>query len=83
MLVIMIGRNRIRQAWKIASKAGHRFAPLAFKREVDHHDGGLLDDADQHDDADEGVQTEVDVEDEERDQCAECRRRQSDRIVSG
>ena len=38
---------------------------LSFQREVDHHDGVFLDDADQHDDADKGVQTEVDVEDEQ------------------
>jgi hypothetical protein len=77
MVVIMIGRKRIRQAWKIASgrRQCHR-AAAAIQGEVDHHDGVFLDDADQHDDADEGVETEIDAKDQQRQQRAEARRGQ-------
>ena len=36
--------------------------PLRLKREVDHHDGVLLDDADQEQDSDRGDDGELDVE---------------------
>ncbi len=53
IVVIMIGRKRRMQAWRIASQ--RRRAALAFRlqREIHHHDGVLLDDADQQDDADQ------------------------------
>jgi hypothetical protein len=34
---------------------------LRFEREIDHHDGVLLDDADQQDDADQGNDIEIHV----------------------
>ena len=77
IVVIMIGRNRTRQASYIASAGDLPSLALRFDREVDHHDAVLLHEADQHDDADEGVEVEVDVEDQQRDERAETRRRQS------
>jgi hypothetical protein len=78
IVVIMIGRKRMRQASKIAcAGADVRRLRCAVEREVDHHDRVLLDDADQHDDADEGVQVEVDVEQQQREQRAEPGRRQA------
>ena len=41
---------------------------MPIEREVDHHDCVLLDDADQHDDANEGVEAQIHVEDQERQQ---------------
>ena len=49
---------------------------LRRKREVDHHDAVLLHDADQQDDADERNQVEILVEQHQREQCADARRRQ-------
>ena len=61
VVVIMIGRKRSSAASTIASSAdGALGAPL--EREVDHHDGVLLDDADQHDDADHGDDAEIHAE---------------------
>ena len=62
MVVIMIGRKRSRHASKIASSAGYAVAALALQREVDHHDGVLLDDADQQHHADQGDDAELGVE---------------------
>jgi hypothetical protein len=47
-----MGRKRSRQAW---DRLPGRLALLALgvQGEVDHHDGVLLDDADQQDDADD------------------------------
>ena len=53
MVVIMIGRKRSRQAWKIASFGAEVAAALGLEGEVDHHDRVLLHDADQQDDADQ------------------------------
>ena len=49
---------------------------LGLQREVDHHDGVLLDDADQQDDADDGDDVEVMAGDDQRQQRAHARRRQ-------
>ena len=48
----MIGRKRSRQASRIAS-SGVAALALRIERDVDHHDRVLLDDADQHQDADD------------------------------
>ncbi len=72
----MIGRKRTRQASKMAS-AGGLPAALLLQREVDHHDRVLLDDADQHDQADEAVQIQVDAEDQQGQQRADAGRRQA------
>ncbi len=53
IVVIMMGRKRSRQASWIASRGDQVPVALGLEREVDHHDGVLLDDADQQDDADE------------------------------
>jgi hypothetical protein len=50
MVVIMIGRKRIRQALKDGVEGRDFFVALPVEGEVDHHDRVLLDDADQHDD---------------------------------
>ena len=50
--------------------------PLSDKREVDHHDGVLLDDTDQHQDADDRDDAEVVAEQLERRECACGSRRQ-------
>ncbi len=44
--------------------------PLRGDGEVDHHDGVLLHDAHQHDQADEGVEVEIDLEEHQRQQSA-------------
>ena len=51
-------------------------APLCIEREVDHHDGVLLDDTDQQDDADDGHDVEILPGDHQRQQGADSRRRQ-------
>ena len=71
MVVIMMGRNRTLAASRIASRALLSVVPLGLDGEVDHHDRVLLHDADQHDDADEGVDAEVQLEDHQREQRAE------------
>ena len=72
----MIGRKRSRQASRIASR-GARPRALPDQREVDHHDRVLLDDADQHQDADDRDDAEVEAEQLERHQRADRRRRQA------
>ena len=52
-------------------------AALGFEREVDLHDRVLLDDADQHDHADERVDVQIHPEQDQRDQRAEAGRRQT------
>ena len=49
---------------------------LGLQREVDHHDGVLLDDADQQDDADDRDDVDVVAGDQQRDQRAGAGRRQ-------
>src|SRR5262249_19707809 len=49
----------------------------AFDREVDHHDRILLDDANQHHDADHGDDGEIHVEGHKRDQGADAGRREA------
>ena len=64
------------QPCQIASRAVLP-SSLGFDGEVDHHDGVLLDDAEQHDDADEGVEVELLAEEHQRQQRAEDGGRQS------
>ena len=45
----------------MASSGGMPCVALGFEGEVDHHDGVLLDDADEQDDADERDDAEIDV----------------------
>src|SRR6266481_8986617 len=54
----------------------HPKGPLGIKREVDHHDGVLLDDADEQDDGDHPHQRQVVAGDHERDQRPDASRRQ-------
>ena len=56
---------------------GIRPLPAPFDREVDHHDGVLLHDADQHDHADHGDDRKVHVEEHQRGQRTDAGRRQS------
>ncbi len=78
MVVIMMGRKRTSAA-SIDGVFGRDLvrAALAMQREVDHHDGVLLDDADQHDHADKGVEAERHAEQHQGDQRAHRRRRQA------
>ena len=55
MVVIMIGRKRTMRRFEDRLLRRHVVAALPLQREVDHHDGVLLHDADQHDHADKGV----------------------------
>src|SRR5690606_14928239 len=59
--------DRIRRA--------HALMTLGLQGEVDHHDGVLLDDADQQDDADDGDQAQVIAGQQQRQQRANRRRR--------
>ena len=72
----MIGRKRTLAAFD--DRLGRRLVllPLRLEREVDHHDGVLLHDADEHDHADEAVDVEIEAEEHERDQRAERGERQ-------
>jgi hypothetical protein len=76
MVVIMIGRKRRMQASRMAFRR-HALVALRVQREVDHHDGVLLDDTDQHQDADDGDHGQVHVEQAQRHQRAHRRRRQA------
>jgi hypothetical protein len=71
IVVIMIGRNRIKHACTIAS-AGARPAPLRLEREVDHHDRVLS-----RGRRENGIPTNAnalaDLEDQQREQRAERR----------
>ena len=49
---------------------------LRFERKVDHHDGVLLDDPDEENDADECDDAEVSLANPESEQCAHSSRRQ-------
>ena len=61
-VVIRIGRNRISEARWIASWRHPAFA-LQIECDVDHHDRVLLDDADEHQHANDGDDPEVELED--------------------
>ena len=52
-VVIMIGRKRSRLACTMESRGRQALRALGLEREVDHHDGVLLDDAHQQHDADQ------------------------------
>jgi hypothetical protein len=54
----MIGRKRSEQARAIAARGSSRGA-LGIDREIDHHDGVLLDDADQQQNAEKRDQAEL------------------------
>jgi hypothetical protein len=59
IVVIRIGRKRSMQASKIASLGALALLALGLQREIDHHDGVLLDDADQQHDADDGDDVQI------------------------
>ena len=75
-VVIRIGRKRSRQAWKIASSGDLPASRCGGEREIDDHDGILLDDADQQDDADDADDAEVVAAQHQRQQRANPGRRQ-------
>src|SRR5258706_10440265 len=54
-------------------RSRHALAALRLDGEVDHHDGVFLDDAHQHDDADERVHVELEAEGHQREQRAQAR----------
>ena len=63
---------------RFADRLGRRHPLLPLRRhgEVDHHDAVLLDQPDQHDDADEGVEVQLGAEHHQRQQRAEAGRGQ-------
>ena len=75
-VVIMIGRNRSRQACTMASFGDMPCVALGLEREVDHHDRVLLDDAHQQDDADQADHRQVLSEQHQRQNGADAGRRQ-------
>ena len=77
IVVIMIGRKRSRQPSWIASKGVFAVIALRDDGEVNHHDRVFLHDADEHDEADEAVDVQVNPENHQRQQRAESRRRQA------
>ncbi len=56
---------------------------LRVDGEINHHDGVFLHDADEHDEADEAVDVQINPKNHQRDQRAETRRRQAGQIVMG
>ena len=61
----MIGRKR--NSARLADRGlGAQADAAALEREVDHHDGVLLDDADQHHDADHGDDRQLHLEQHQR-----------------
>ena len=60
----------------MACSAASPCGALPLQGEVDHHDGVLLDDADQHDDADEGIEAQVHPEHQQGEQGPQPRRGQ-------
>jgi hypothetical protein len=54
MVVIRMGRKRNMHASKIESVGVLSLLALRLKREIDHHDGVLLNDADQQHNANDG-----------------------------
>src|SRR3954470_4148080 len=63
---------------RLVDRLGRRLSLISLRLdcEVDHHDGVLLHDADQHDHADEAVDVEIEPEDQQRHDRAEHRERQ-------
>ncbi len=81
-MVIMIG-----QALQARLADGVEWAlpllALRLEGEADHHDGVLLDDADEQDDADQGDDRELGIGQQERDEGADAGGRSVDRMVIG
>ena len=59
------------------------FDPLGFNRKVDHHDRVFLHDSEQHDQAHERIKVQLFVEEHERKQRTENRRRQAGKNGNG
>ena len=76
IVVIMIGRKRSRQASIDGIVGGLAALALRLEREVDHHDGVFLDDADQKNDADQRDDVQIDTADQQGQDRADTRRRQ-------
>jgi PAS domain-containing protein len=75
MVVIRIGRKRNMQASKIESLRALAFLPFGDQREIDHHDGVFLHDADEQNDPDDGNHVQVDLEQHQRQHGADTGRR--------
>ena len=75
-MVIMIGRKRRLQAWRIASAGPLALVALGMDREVDHHDRVLLHQADQEEHPDQRDHAELGAERTEREERAHARRRE-------
>ena len=73
----MIGPEADQAAFVDGVSGGQVVLALGFQGEIDLHDGVLLHDADQHDQAHKRVDVQVDVEQQQRHQRAETGRRQT------
>ena len=76
MVVIMMGRKRSRQAWRIGVVRRQMLLALGLDGEVDHHDAVLLHDADQQNDADQRDDRQIEVKYQQHQQRADARRGQ-------
>ena len=72
----MMGRKRSSAASTIEFARVEPALALRLEREVDHHDGVLLDDAHQQHDADQRHQRQIEAHDHQREQRADAGRRQ-------
>ena len=72
-----MGRNRNRQASRIASSGLNPRSRWTDERKIDHHDSVLLDDTDQEDHADQRDHAEIEPEQHQHQQRANASRRQS------
>ena len=77
MVVIMIGRNRSQCSFVDRLLSALARGALPVEGQVNHHDGVLLDDAHQHDDADESVKTQVYMKQKQGEQGTEVQPRAS------
>jgi hypothetical protein len=82
-VVIMMGRKRKEQACAIAGADPASEVAFRIEREIDHHDGVLLDDADQQQDAQEGDEAELGAGRQQREQRPTPAEGSVERMVSG
>jgi hypothetical protein len=82
MVVIMIGGSAAGRPGG-SPPAAFPFLALRLQGEIDHHDGVLLDDADQEDDADEGDDAEVVAEEQQHQQRPHPAEGKAERMVRG
>ena len=77
IVVIMMGRKRTIAPSIDGIHGALPFIPFRLQGKVDHHDGIFLDNADEHDDTDEGIEVKVFPEDKQGDERPETGRREA------